>query len=143
MCVLSSPVVSDSLWPSGLWATRLLCPWDFPGKNTGIGCHFLLQGIFPTQGSNLHLLCLLRCKQNLYPHITWEVHLSLVKDSNVSAIVHKRTFPPKKKHLSKIQFMENEAVPGKHLALSWILGSDELPRGGCLSNVVRDCILVL
>ena len=32
----------------------------FPGKNTGVGCHFLLQGIFPTQGSNLHLLCLLR-----------------------------------------------------------------------------------
>ncbi|MGE2757601.1 hypothetical protein, partial [Escherichia coli] len=35
---------------------RLLCPWDFPGKNTGVGCHFLLQGIFPTQGSNPHLL---------------------------------------------------------------------------------------
>ena len=32
--------------------TRLLCPWDSPGKNTGVGCHFLLQGIFPTQGSN-------------------------------------------------------------------------------------------
>ena len=31
-----------------------------PGKNTGVGCHALLQGIFPTQGSNLHLLCLLR-----------------------------------------------------------------------------------
>ena len=32
------------------------CPWDFPGKNTRMGCHFLLQGIFPTQGSNLRLL---------------------------------------------------------------------------------------
>ena len=32
--------------------TRFLCPWDFPGKNTGVGCHFFLQGIFPTQGSN-------------------------------------------------------------------------------------------
>ena len=31
-------------------------PWDFPGRDTGVGCHFLLQGIFPTQGSNLHLL---------------------------------------------------------------------------------------
>ena len=29
---------------------RLLCPWNFPGKNTGTDCHFLLQGIFPTQG---------------------------------------------------------------------------------------------
>ena len=35
---------------------RLLCPWDFAGRNTGLGCHFLLQGIFPTQGLNLHLL---------------------------------------------------------------------------------------
>ena len=32
--------------------TRLPRPWDFPGKGTGVGCHFLLQGIFPTQGSN-------------------------------------------------------------------------------------------
>ena len=36
--------------------TRLLCPWDFPGKNTGVGCHFLLQGVFLTQGSNSCLL---------------------------------------------------------------------------------------
>ena len=34
-------------------ATRLLCPWDSPGKNTGVGCHSLLQGIFLAQGSNL------------------------------------------------------------------------------------------
>ena len=40
-----------SLPPHGLQPTRLLCPWDFPGKNTGVGCHFLLQGIFPDQGS--------------------------------------------------------------------------------------------
>ena len=35
---------------------RFLCPCDFPGKNTGVGCHFLLQGIFLTQGLNLHFL---------------------------------------------------------------------------------------
>ena len=35
---------------------RLLCPWDSPGKNTGVGCYALLQGIFLTQGSNSHLL---------------------------------------------------------------------------------------
>ena len=45
--------MSNSLWPDGL---RLLCPWNFPAKNTGVGCHFLLQGIFPTQGLNPHLL---------------------------------------------------------------------------------------
>ena len=37
------------------------------GKNAGVGCHFLLQGIFLTQGSNLHLLCPLHCRQILYP----------------------------------------------------------------------------
>ena len=42
---------------------RLLCPGNYPGKNTGVGCHFLLQGIFPTQGSNP---CLPHCKQTLY-----------------------------------------------------------------------------
>ena len=51
----SRSVMSDSLWPRGLWPTRLLRPWDSPGKNTGVGYHFLLQGIFPTQGSNLGL----------------------------------------------------------------------------------------
>ena len=45
-------LMSNSLWPQGLWPTRLLHPWDSPGKNTGVGCHSLLQGIFPTQGSN-------------------------------------------------------------------------------------------
>ena len=41
-----------------LWtvAHQALCPWDFPGRNTRVGCHFLLQGTFLTQGSNLRLL---------------------------------------------------------------------------------------
>ena len=56
VCIVSYSVVSDSLRPYGLKPTRLLCPWDFPSKNTGVGCHFLLQGIFLIQGLNLHLL---------------------------------------------------------------------------------------
>ena len=51
--------VSNSLWPHGLQPSRLLCPWDFSGKNTRVGCHFLLQGIFPTWGLNQQLLRLL------------------------------------------------------------------------------------
>ena len=54
--VLSRSVVSNYLQPHGLQPTRLLCLWNFPGKNTGVGCHFLLQAIFPTQGSNLGFL---------------------------------------------------------------------------------------
>ena len=56
-------VMSDSLRPCGLSPTRLLRPWDSPGKNTGVGCHFLLQGIFLTQGSNPGLL---HCRQMLW-----------------------------------------------------------------------------
>ena len=53
--VCACSVVSNSLQPHGLLPARLLCPWNFPGENTGVGCHFLLQGIFLTQGSNLCL----------------------------------------------------------------------------------------
>ena len=59
----SHSVVSDSLQPHGLQPARLLCPWDCPGKNAGVGCHFLLQGIFSTQGSNPGLL---HCRQILH-----------------------------------------------------------------------------
>ena len=44
-------------------AHQVLCPWDFPGKSTGVDCHFLLQEIFPTQGSNPGLP---HCRQTLY-----------------------------------------------------------------------------
>ena len=57
--------MSDSLWRYGLF--RLLCPWDSPGKNTRVGCHVLLQGIFPTQVSNLCLLCLLHWQAGSLP----------------------------------------------------------------------------
>ena len=50
-----------------LQTTRLLCPWDFSGKNIGVGCHFLLQGIFLTQGSNPSLLHLLNWQVGSLP----------------------------------------------------------------------------
>ena len=66
-CVLSH---FSSIRPFvNLWtvATRLLCPWDSPGKNTGVGCHAILQGIFLTQGSNPHLLNLLHWQADSLP----------------------------------------------------------------------------
>ena len=62
-CACFCSVMSDSLWPHGLQPTRLLCPWTSPGKNSRVGCHALLQGIFPSQGSNPGLR---HCTQILY-----------------------------------------------------------------------------
>ena len=55
------------LQPHELYSASLICPWDSPGKNAGVGCHFLLQGIFPTQGLNLCLLHLLHQKEDSLP----------------------------------------------------------------------------
>ena len=59
VCVLSRSVASNSCGPMDCSPPRLLCPCDSLGKNSGVGCHFLFQGIFLTQGSNSSLLCLL------------------------------------------------------------------------------------
>ena len=58
--------------PTDCRSPGVLCPWDFLGKNTGVGCHFLLQGIFLTQGSNLVPL---NCRQILYWWATGEAHI--------------------------------------------------------------------
>ena len=64
VCVcVSRSILCNSLQPHGLSPTRLLCPWDSLSKNTRVGCHSFLQGIFLTQGLNLGLP---HCRQNLY-----------------------------------------------------------------------------
>ena len=55
---------SATLWTA---AHQALHPWDPPGKNSGVECHDLLQGIFPTQGSNTDLLCLLQWQADSLP----------------------------------------------------------------------------
>ena len=60
-------VMSDSLRPPGRQPTRLLCPWNFLGKNTGVCCHFLLQELFLTKELNLHLLHLLHWQADSLP----------------------------------------------------------------------------
>ena len=67
-CLVDS-VVFDSVRPHRLQPARLFCPWDSLGKNIGVGCHALLQGIFLTQGSNPGLL---HCRQILYHWATRE-----------------------------------------------------------------------
>ena len=81
VCVCS--IVSDCLQPHGLLPTKLLCPWDCPGKHIGVGCHAILRGSFPTQGLNPHLFGLPRdwtrislvcctCRRVLCHCATWE-----------------------------------------------------------------------
>ena len=72
--VLSHSVMADSATP---WTAvhQAVCPWNSPDKNTIVGCHFLLQGIFLTQGSNPCLLCLLHCRQILY-HLSHQGRLN-------------------------------------------------------------------
>ena len=94
--VFSVSVMSHSLQPHGphgLQSTRLLCPWRFSRdslKNTGVGCHALLQGIFPTQGLNPSLW---HCRQILY-------HLSH-QGSPINSLIY-----------TKIKYM-------KYVFLSW------------------------
>ena len=74
--VFSHSVVSDSLWCHGLQPTRLLCPWDFPGKNTGADCHFLLRE--SSQPKDWTWVSYISCtdRQILYHWATWEIPLS-------------------------------------------------------------------
>ena len=65
--LLSHLVVSDSLRPLGLWPARLLCSWNFPGKNTGVGCHLPTPGNLPDQGLNPCLLSLLHWQVDFLP----------------------------------------------------------------------------
>ena len=64
VCVYVTQSCPTVLRPHRLWPARLLCPWNSPGENTRVGCHFLLQGIYPSQGlkpSLLHYRQMLYC----------------------------------------------------------------------------------
>jgi len=87
-------VESGSLQPYGLQPARLLCPWDFPDKNTGVGCHFIFQGIFLNTG----LISCISCngRRILYHWATWEA-LSILHSNRIVVkdltIPLKTTFP--------------------------------------------------
>ena len=80
--VLVSQSCSTLCYPMEYSPPEFLCPWNSPGKNSGVDCHFLLQGIFPTLGSNSGLL---HCRRVLYhlthlesPHLTWPIFKSVL-----------------------------------------------------------------
>ena len=94
VCVNS--VLSYSLRLYGLWPTRLLCPWNFPGKNTGVGCHFLLQEIEPASPVFFFFL---HCRQILYHWTIGKAHNS------------------KKYHILKLPFW---LYWSQHLYIMWL-----------------------
>ena len=81
----SHSVMSNSLWPHRLQTTRLLHPQDFTGKSTGMGCHFLLQRIFLTQGMKLGLS---HCRQTLY-HLNHQGSQGDLKHNKLKKIIMK------------------------------------------------------
>ena len=114
--------MSKSLQPHGLEPACLLCLWDFPSNNTEVGCHFLLQGTFPTQGLNF-VSCISRWI--LYHWAIWEVHMGgwgYLKNASVSLKTWCLTgcSPP------------GSSVHGIFQARNW--GGFPLPSPGCLSD---------
>ena len=84
-----------ALQPHGQEPTKLLCPWNSPDKNTGVGCHFLLQGIFRTQGLNPSLLhcrwILYHLNHQIYPNFSLDaiqIHLPTVLPKMKSTLVY-------------------------------------------------------
>ena len=122
------------LWPHGLYPARLLCPWNFSGKNTGMGSLSLIQGIFPTQGSNPGLL---HCRWILYQLSHREAQL-------IRALLKERQTGKKKKKIQSKKLKPKtpllpyqnyawETITSAAVFLLWSKGPEDNCEGGsCL-----------
>ena len=123
--MLSLSIMSDPLQLHGLWPNRLLCSWDFPGKNTGVDSHFLLQGIFPSQGWNPGLL---DCRQIYYYLKHWGSHnltftfISIPKKGNARECSNYHTIALIS-HVSKVKLkiLQASARPQNSIFLAYWL----------------------
>ena len=131
LCACSvASVMSNTLQPHGLQPTRLLCPWDFPSKNTGVGCHALLQEILPTQGKNLCLPHLLHFRQILYCWAPREAQLAVSSWANyLNFLTH------------RMRIMIGLISQGFWVSISWVNTYNVL-RFGLVSNVDSDARLI-
>ena len=121
VCVCAqSSVVSYSLRPHQLQPIRLLCPSDYPSKNTGAGCHFLLPGIIPTEGLNLSLLPLLHWQVDFFlplhhlgSHHTIQQFLlySQIGTNNITITFRTFASPPKYTFTMTLQFLPQPNRP--------------------------------
>ena len=122
--------MSNFLQLHGLQPTGLLCPWNFPGKNTGVCFHFLLQGIFPTQRLNPGVP---HCRQTLYHMILQgsPSHLKVITKSKApTALTPSCT-------RSSFLFHPEHPSPGNAVTTSHRRGRGRAWRGpglGCLTS---------
>ena len=129
LCEWSHSVVSDSLLPHGLQPTRLLCPWAFPGNSPRVDCHFLLQGIFPIQGSNPGLP---HCRQTLY-HLSHHglAKMCIKKELLLTAGGNAKWYSHFGRQSGSFSQNSLSTKPGNHnpwyLPKSWILVSTRNP----------------
>ena len=131
LCVCS--VMSNFLWPHGIQPARLLCPWDSPGKDTGVDCHFLLQGIFLTQGLSTGPLCLL-AGRFFTTSTTWEACQNPYIQSNHEE--NTRGFPVVG-HLTKHPASTPPNCPGQQNKV-WETATDWMDKyNGILENEKR------
>ena len=107
-CVQVSEWVLSCVQPHGLQPIRRLCPWAFPGENTGIGCHFLLQGLFLTQDLSLCLLLVLHWQVGSLPLS----HLGSPKNLPASAGDARAVIDSGDMRLSKPQETAKDGGPG-------------------------------
>ena len=131
---VSCSLVSDCLRSHGLLPTSLLCPWNSPGKNTEVGCHFLLQWIFLTRGSN-QVSCIGRW--TLYCLSHQESQVSLVPNAKSSALYFQfhflhpghlgLTLPPSRSGPSEARILTSATPHG-------VRG-----KGGCVGKSLAAC----
>ena len=108
-------IMSDSLQPHGQLPARLLCSWDSPSKNTGVSCHALLQGIFPTQGSNFAF-----CKEANSLTLSHQGSPDLYSDTLRPHSRFRNFLPFPEFYSVPCQFPFPPLVPSKHWSLHFI-----------------------
>ena len=123
------PVLSDFLWPHGLYPTRLLHPWNFLGKSTGVGCHFLLQGIFLTWGSNPGLP---HCRQTLY-HLS---HQEVSGDKNWSTTIQNLWNAAKAVQRGKCRVIQNYLKKQTKIANKLTVNLKALEKGNKTKKII-------
>ena len=114
-CCTMKIAQSDISQPQGLWPARLLCPWNSPGRSTGVGCCSLLQGIFLTQGLNPSLLHFGKALYHLF------IYLLYIMNNAVNMGIQR-------------SLQDSDFISFSYLPRSGIVGS----YGSCIFNFLRN-----